>query len=465
MSPHAPTRRSRKRYARRTLLAALALLLAAGAAPRRVLSQQSPQMKRVAVSSDGNDRTFTVVADGTTLRLEMEGEVELGDDLRSVERVPTGARLTVEAERGGTHRSVEYRDTSTGMERAYFVDGARRPFGNEARALTKRVIGQVAQHTSLDDLVQYRNLLEEEGAGGVLEAVASGEVANAEPFLEYLLAERTLGTRQRRRVIRLAGRLPSDEGEDVLIELAAKQPLAPNLQDAWFQAVSALPSSDDQADALITLLENGKLTGELRDRWFQAVRALPSSNDQEDALIAFLENGQLTAETRNEWFEAVRALPSSSDQEDALIALVETGVLADAASREPWFHAVRAVPSSSDQEDLLVAFAKHAPASAPLPDAFFETLRRIPTASDQAEVLRSVLHRDLSQKEAARWLRTTAEIASDDEKTDLLFEAMPQLPESDSVHEAFTAVIDAVNDSNDRERLTRAYRRSQADAQ
>lgn len=66
--------------------------------------------------------------------LEAQGDVEWSREFNDVDRLGSGSRVRVEQERDGVRRRAEFLPAADGgVERRYWVDGAARPFGREAR--------------------------------------------------------------------------------------------------------------------------------------------------------------------------------------------------------------------------------------------------------------------------------------------------------------------------------------------
>lgn len=365
----------------------LAILVAASP----VLEAQGRGSTRVQrADRDGEQRyNMTLVDDDRTLKVRLDGRIELNDDDTDVVSVADGATLVIEEQRRGEPaRHIEFRGQGGAIRRSYTVNGAVREGDADQKAWLARILPELAREYGLNAERRVQRILRREGVDGVLREI---------------------------RLIR------SDGGKRTYLRLLMQHATLTGAQTvAALGIVERISSDGDKAGLLRQLLPGVNLADAgARGAFFDAASSISSDGDRSSVLLAVIRSASPDAATLTALLGSAAGISSDGDRSRVLIAAARTPVLESGPARDAWFRAAGGISSDGDRSRALLA----------------------------------ILHQHGERAEVTvQALRSAREISSDGDKTRVLLAVAPEQLRDARVAAAYDSALDSISSDGEHRR-------------
>ncbi len=392
-----------------------------------------------------------------SLEFEITGQVEFTDDDRDVKELVSGASLTISERRGLVIRTIRVKGASDGgIERSFYVNGEKRPFGEQARRMMADLLPDLIRESGAGAPGRVRRILGKRGAAGVLEEIRRIRGDGVQRiYFEELLTAGSLGAGDMRELLRqVAYALSSDAEKGRVLARVAES----HLQDAtliapYLSAASTISSDSEHRRALTVLLDR-PLPASARAEVCRNARQISSDSERARLLIEFAERQAIEGSVAGAYFRAVEGISSDSEKRRVLAVLLRPM----RPSGEIVRHLVRAagtISSDSEKGTVLTAAAQAADGEPPQV-AIVRAAGTISSDSEHRRVLTAVLETKSgrAKQPVIEVLRSVRAISSDAEKRRALERAADVCPDDDAVFEEYLA---ALNTIGSRGEYTRAW--------
>lgn len=354
-------------------------IVACGEAPAQARHANSTYMH---VDTDHN---------GGRLEIRVQGEVEFGDDERSVARLSPDGRVTMMEERPGQpDRRVEFRPGEGGAARmTFYRDGDRREPDAADRAWIDRMIARAARDGAGAER-RVARIRARSGTDGVLREIEriEGDGGRRAHYAALLRTPGLSGGETARTLRHLGSHLRSD-GEKRLALSAALEG-SPNTEElaAILDAAGTIRSDGDRSGVLARVArEHSMDDARARNAFFRAAGGIGSDGDLARVLLAELVGSGARGEVLAAALRASEGIESDGDLARVLLAVLRH----PQASPEVVAGAVRAserIASGGDRARVLIAVPDRALSSASVRAAVRRSMQGIRSDGDRERVER-----------------------------------------------------------------------------
>lgn len=299
-------------------------LLAAGSA------DEPPAMGSSHWSSSGDGRSVTRIGSwnhkDSRGSFKSKGRIRFSDALDDIESISPGGYVEIEDRRGGAWHKAVFRSRSGELERSYSVDGAERPWDDEARAWLARFLVTLDQGSGMFADQRFPRLMAEGGPARVLREVSDLSSDYVRSVYFRKLIETGPDAPTVRRVVAQAGReIRSDyELARTLIAAAQHTPLGDAATGAAFlEAANGLESDYEHARVLLVLVERRDLAPALADGAIASAARMDSDYEQARLMIAMARQGHVKPPLQRSYIRATQSIESSYEKGRVLRALLD----------------------------------------------------------------------------------------------------------------------------------------------
>ncbi|HVS14761.1 MAG TPA: M56 family metallopeptidase [Thermoanaerobaculia bacterium] len=380
------------------------------------------------------------------VELEVDGEVEIAEDERSVARIARGARMVLSEEVGGVSRRLVVEAGAGGLpDSTLTVDGRARELGAEERAWLAQRLPLVLRATGWDAEARVGRILARSGVDGLFEEIA--RIPNdhvSRLYLVHTLERAELSTPELRRWIDLAGATVGSDFElaETLSALPTEALASSEIQQAFVGAAGTIGSDFELRRTLSRLLAQGRPDGEMLDAVLESARTIGSDFELAELLADLLRRYPADRPIPNAFFEVTATIGSDFELRRTLGAFLGRDDLARSADQlDAVLEAAAGIGSDFEAAELLVAVARRYPPRRPLPDAYFAVAETIGSDFELRRTLGEAARRELSPSGVERLLQAAVDIGSDFELAELLLEVRRRHPLEGGAREAFDRAV------------------------
>jgi beta-lactamase regulating signal transducer with metallopeptidase domain len=399
-------------------------------------------------------------SDGRTVRLEMAGEIEFGDDDVSIAHMSPNAVLRIEERTGWSGRKVEIRNGDSGKpEIRYFLHGREHPLDEPGKAWLAGILPRIIRDTGIHAEERARRILEQKGPDalfGEIDRISGDNVRR-----RYLLAAIESGrltTEDMRRALRSASRVSSDHDKANLLMEASREGLKSELRSYFFDAVNTISSDHDRRRVLAKAIADAGSDSGVMTLAARAAAKMSSDHDKAEVLKQMPFDALMKdAGAREAILRAASTIQSDHDKSRVLERIVETQAASPEAVPEI-LRVAEGMQSDSDKSRLLGQLPGEAIAGDPARGSYFAAVRTIQGDSDRARVLTGFLRRaELNPEVLDEVCNSVQGMSSDHEKANVLAAAGSSLPPA-----CFAAVRTISSDHDKRRVLERVLKTSES---
>jgi len=396
--------------------------------------------------------------------LELEGEIDFAADNRGVERLGSGASLSIKERRRGETRRLDVERGRDGQPvYSWWVGRVPRDFDDEARAWLADTLPRLYRTTGLDADGRVEALW----AAGGFDAVAA-EIRELDSdhvrvlYLRELLARSTADD-ELVGALDLARREVSSDYEmgRLLGGVGTAKLGSERARAAWAAALRTIDSDYQLRSTLSEVLMQPEFEPALLDPSFldtvlDAAGTISSDHEQAELLIEVARRLPEGAELPASYARALESVGADYEQTRVLEAAVVRRT-PSAAEAESLLATATAISSDSVLAELLAQFARAYPPERPLPASFFTAAATIDSDYSLRQTLAAVVdHRRLDPALAAEVLGLALSISSDHELSTFLEELIEAYPRSAALPAAFAEALETIDSRYEREKLEQA---------
>jgi hypothetical protein len=380
---------------------------------------------------DDGRMSFRVADGAETVRVRVDGDVDLEPDGSGVAALSSRGSLDVVVTQNGANRRVRFFQSIDGeILRQFFVDGDEQPWNPEADRLVTEVMPIVLRETALNVEERVAWLLANRGQTGVLDEI---------DLIRSDFAQRLY-----------------------TVEYARAADIAPADFDRLMRAIRDNMSSDFDARTTLTAVFDEEMpTGAQFVALLEAGERISSDFDARSLLEHVAPRMPPTSEAARAYLALARTISSDFDMRSALHPLVTNPDAPDELVAGAMELAGSDISSDFDVRALLADGARRVGRSDAIARAYTSASTSISNDFDQREAL-SALARD-AQLSPVGWrllLRAAHGISSDFDLAELLVGAAPSLPDDESVVEAYREALETISSDFDYGRAVGALRRA-----
>jgi hypothetical protein len=408
-------------------------------------------LRSTRIQRHDNRHQFELRADDCRFEIELDGELVIAGDERSIERVERGARLDYWEEVAGTERRLLVDADRGGAPRyAYSVGGDPRDFDATAQAWLAERLPFLLRVTGWQAEERVGRILARSGVDGLFDEIRRIPTDHVgRLYLTLTLEQAGLDTGELRRWIELAGTVLGSDFElaETLSLLDAATLDESSIQTAFVQAAQTIGSDFELRRTLAALLERGDLGGDVLDTVLEAARTIGSDFEVAELLVTLLARYPAGRAFPDTFFEIAATVDSDFELRRALGAFLERDDLArDDADRwgdqlDEVLAAAANIGSDFEAVELLTATARRYPAGRPLPRVYFDVAKTVGSDFELRRALQAALDRDLADEGLEQLLTLALSIGSDHELADLLLEVRRRHPLEGAVRDAFDEAV------------------------
>lgn len=388
------------------------------------------------------------------------GEVIFLADDSGVARISEGGFLTIRVRKNGGTVYLDIRPGHDGsLTYDYRVDGRRVDYADADQRELADLFLMIIRETGMGASERVGRILRNDGVASVFTEIGQIESGSSvRRYLSALVEQGSLNGRELQRAARVAQN-EIDSGGDrarFLRQTAASFMAEDDAVDAFFDAVSSVPSPGDKARTLRAALEAKPGRGAML-RLITEARAMKSSGDKTQVLMATIGYFSDDSAIRDAYFDAVETIDSPGNRSRLLISLLSEYEI-DSETAELAFRNAAGIKSSGDKARVLIQAAPHYANTEAQRGYFFDAVGSISSSGDHARVLLALLGsenlgkatlmsllksvRDISASgDAARVLRGAAPYMSDDELVDAYLKAAETISAPRDRSRALTALM------------------------
>lgn len=379
---------------------------------------------------DGGRLSFRLADGAETVRVRIDGDVDLEPDGSGVAALSSRGMLEIAATGNGVDRRVLFTSADGTIERQFFVEGDEQPWGPEADRFVAELMPIVLRETALNVEERVAWLLVNRGHAGVLDEI------------ELIRSD-------------LAQRLHT-------VEFARAADIAPADFDRLVRAIRDNMSSDfDARTTLAAVFDEEMPAGPQFAALLEAGETISSDFDARSLLEHVAPRMPRTPEAARAYIALARTISSDFDMRSALHPVVTDPDAPDELVASAIELAGSAISSDFDVRALLADGARRVGSSDAIARAYTSASTSISSDFDQREAL-SALARD-AELSPVGWrllLRAAHGISSDFDLAELLVGLAPSLPDDESVVDAYREALETISNDFDYGRAAGALRRA-----
>lgn len=258
------------------------------------------------------------------------GEIVFSTDDRSVASIEAGGRLDLEERSGRREHRVRFLPGGGGLERLWWVDGERRPWGPEADAWVAAVLPWIFQETTLNAEPRVRRMLAEGGVDRVLDAAATMESAHvARRYIELAVEHGQVDEDQAIRIMRIAGDMDADHHKASLLKaMAEHQGLGTDrLRQPFLDAATSIDADHHVRSVLELLLDQPNLTMDQRDAVLLAATRIEADHHVAAILERVVREGGMSEAGRRTFMTVLLSIDADHHRRNVIETFLDAGRL------------------------------------------------------------------------------------------------------------------------------------------
>lgn len=372
---------------------------------------------KASISHTDNDRK---------LKIKLEGRVVFNHEETDVASMDDGDVLDIREQTAQFDIRLRLRNNGQGIEREYWDDGDKQPWGQSAKSHLARLIPEIYRRVGIDVAGRTERILARGGAEAVIdeiELIDSDHVASL--YISALVKRQQLSPAQLDRLLDAS----KDIGSDYTMRVALS---------------SILTSQDLNQTSLEKVLDVATRIGSDYESRVLLEQAMVSESFSQDHLDAYLK--------------VAAKIGSDYEQRTALVALMQA-VEPSSTQLRKVIELSNAIGSDFEQRTFLDAAAAPATASSETIRAYLNASRHIGSDFEQAQALRSLWQAGpLDQEATVELLAAVDGIGSDHEAASLLIEVAQTMPRTEETISAYQNAASAIGSNYQRQRAESAAR-------
>jgi beta-lactamase regulating signal transducer with metallopeptidase domain len=408
--------------------------------------------------SDGDVVTLSITTGNCSITLDGDGKFTLNADFTDIATVAAGGRVTIKVDYGAHDRRL----TVTSLERVYKVDGAVRPYDDEAKAWLAETMTFLLRRTGFMAEERSRWILEHKGIQGLIDEFAylSSDYTRR-IYYEAAVNSGKLDAAGYERLVTLAGQTISSDYElaEFLITVSKTQPLTERMQAGFVTAAKSISSDYERHRVLTAALSRRGLTPAMEAGMLEAAAGIGSDYELATLLIELNEARPIDEAVRPAFFKAANKLQSDYEHRrvlDAVVARQGTtpAMLADVLT------SAKTINSDFELAELLTKVGGSYVLDDVLRPAFFAAAGNLGSDYEHGRTLLSVVERgDLPQPVVLAVLQSAKTMGSDHELSELLIAVISKVKMDDTIRAAIREDAGSIGSQYDRGRVFEALAR------
>ena len=421
---------------------------------------QSSKKTRIHIENDGR-RSYHWIDGRYSLKVELEGDIEWGDNDREVRSISRGGYLEVTEKMGRKkHHIMVEAASGGGLSYKYRRNGRKVDFDEDGEEWLAEVLPRVIRESGMGAESRTKRMLRQEGVEGVLDEI---ELINAPSskklYMLYLFENAELNESQVQRAARLATDISSPGDKSRFLQATARYFFSySEAVEEYFEAVESISSPGDKTRTLIYLVEED-LLNEKRAYLFALETARGISSPGDKARFLLKADPFYVPTAASTYFDVVDSIHSPGDKARVLINVLEN-VEFDAQAMKLLMQSTKAVSSPGDKARVLIASSGRMQEMAgdrEVVEAFFDAASSISSPGDHARVLIRLLQdNQLSDQLVISLLKQAEQISSPGDKTRVLLSVAERASRDDELVEAYLKTAETISSPGDRRRALAA---------
>ncbi len=422
------------------------------------LSDDLVNGKGVSISQNGFGQTMASWSDGQNrLKVKIDGEVEFGDDDRTIQRLSRSGSFSIWEKSGGRTTRLEVEADRNGeLTYEFEVNGQEIPFDEKAEAWLAEAILDVIRKTGIGAEERANRILDREGIDGLIDEVQFVEndfVIRA--FLGAALRRDDLSARDCSEILKeVALSMDSDyEKAELLIELASHQSWSAELSADYVDVTTTMESDYEIRRALSELDIDDDVDKSALDALLQVAARMESDYETAELLMSFAPKCRDSERLSELYVNAVLGIDSDYEARRALLALDWDQNMPSAAILGALKVAAR-LESDYEAAELLSELARHACQDLNSVHAFMAAATEIDSDYELGRSLGSFAEcRSLSDDAVVSLLTAAGSMSSSYEQANVLRKTLRHCEGNASLEDAFLTTVDRVDSDYERDRL------------
>ncbi|MBD3402986.1 hypothetical protein GF420_08820 [candidate division GN15 bacterium] len=340
-------------------------------------------------SIDGSHVRISYHDDGHRVSVEYDGEIEFGDDDRSVVAITDDGYLEIEERRGRDRKRLLIEPTRDGLDYLYYEDGRAAEFDSEAQEWAGDLIEQVIRESGIGAEKRVERIREEDGVEGVLEEISRIESDYVKRIYVDALLE--------------SGPLSDSETDD-LIELGTRQ----------------IDSDYEKAELLIAIADHRGPDFAVTETFVDATASISSDYETRRVLSAVVLDREVPSEVVEGVLEIAAEMDSDYEKAELLIDM-SPHIGTDTGHLRAYLTALRGLDSDFETRRVLNALGLRDDLEPELAEIVLEVAMDMDSDFEKAELLidMAAMSGD-DEKLMGMYLDATATISSDYEQRRVL---------------------------------------------
>ncbi len=433
------------------------------------LSDDVIQGRGISISSDGFGRTMASWSDGVNrLKVKIDGNVEFGDDDRTIKRITNSGSMTIWEKRGSRTTRLEIDANRNGnFEYEYEVDGKVVPFDETGRAWLAEVIVEIIRKTGIGAEARANRILDREGVDGLLDEVQFVESDYVmRIFLGAALKRLDLSPADCSAILAEAAlSMDSDyEKAELLQAVAQHRSWTPSLAGDYVEVTATMESDYEIRRSLSAIDLDGTVDPAAIDAVLQIAARMESDYETAELLISFAPRCQDSERLSEMYVRAVAGIDSDYEARRALLELDWRQGMPDNAVVGALQIAGR-LGSDYEAAELLVELAPYSSENEPAVMAYMEAVGQIDSDYEAARSLSSFADNDhLDANTVLAVLQAAGTISSSYEQSNVLKKVIPHCIGNEALEDSFLDTVDRVDGEYERDKLLSDFYRADREA-
>lgn len=380
----------------------------------------------ISITQNNHDTDISFEESGLSVKMHADGPFAFNAAENDLASLGAGGRLEMMVTQGDSTRRVVFtNDGGKGIDHAYYVNGASRPFGAQARQWLAGILPEILRETALDAKARIARILKQGGPDAVLAEI---------------------------------GKIQGGYARSVYIrDFAGAGPLKRGIVDKLIALTGPIDSGYEKEQALIGLYRSQQLKGAQLSALLKAGTGIDSGYEKSQLLQTVAAQMPLDKATVQAYLGMAGSVHSSYEMRMALDALLGRSGLPGNALVDVMTMAAAHMHSSYDLRMTLGNAAAQVDGSATAAKAYCRSAGRIGSSYDKRMALDELVRTaKLDDAGYLCVLETAAGIGSDYDKSTLLVSVAGRMPNSAALKAKYRDVAKGIGSDYDRKQAERA---------
>ncbi len=312
------------------------------------------------LSINDNDMTWTYRDGSHKIRIEVEGEIELSDDARTIESLEDGGFISIYERKDGVTRKYEAETKNGILHEAYYEDRNRTDMNDDAREWVGEMLLKMVRRSGIGAEARVKRLYEQQGFDAVLteiEEVKSGHVVRKYVDAAFAL---NLSKDEKLRLVRALPELFSSDYDlaETLIDISDECKTDDDLMTAYMEAVKELHSDYETRRVVSELSLHGTKNPRVMKMAMEVAMDMSSDYEKAEYLIGLAKANDNSFDLSEGYLQAIESLSSSHEKGRVLKSLILSGEISEEYVADVLKFAGN-IESDYDKAELLIFTAKH----------------------------------------------------------------------------------------------------------